>query len=169
MKIVVHGIFLFLFAVIQSTWISGIELFNVIPNLFVVYVIVVGCFCSRVEGAVVGFSFGMMLDMLSGGIWGLFSLLYMVLGFSTAHFCDRVFGQKNIVLALILVLICSWASEFIYYIISFLSVENMSLKYAIINVIFPEGIYNVIITLPVYFIFRKIAKYIYVDKGELIG
>ncbi len=169
MKITVHGIFLIFFAAIQGTWMNSFEFFNVIPNLFLVYAIVIGTFSGRTEAAAVGFAFGMMLDLLSGDIWGLYALLAMIMGFCVSHFCNRILGVKNIFLSLLIVLICSWLLETVYYLISFLSVENINLKYAVLNVVFPEGIYNVFVAIPIYFIIKKLSKFLYADKGESIG
>ena len=135
MRIALHAFFLILFNALQSTWLTGIEIFNVVPNLALVYIIVISCFCKKVEGSVVGFVFGLILDLLTGRIWGLCALLGMIMGFCVSHFCESMFGQKNIFLTLILVLIGSWIFEFIYYIICFISVENISLKYALIRVV----------------------------------
>lgn len=169
MRVIVHAVFLILFAAIQTTWIHAIELFNVVPNIFLVYIIVVSCFCGKIEGAVIGFVFGLLLDMLSGEVWGLYALFGMILGFSVANFCEKLFGQKNMVLTLILSFVCTCFLEFVYYLICYTSAENMSLKYAFLWVILPESIYNTIIAVPIYLLFRKIAKLIYSDKGETLG
>ena len=169
MRIIVHAIFLILFAAVQTTWIHSIELFNVVPNIFLVYIIVASCFCGKLEGAVVGFVFGMLLDMLSGEVWGVYALFGMILGFSVANFCEKLFGQKNVVLTLILSFVCTCFLEFVYYLICYASLENISLKYAFLWVVLPESIYNTIIAVPIYLLFRKIAKLIYSDKGETLG
>ncbi len=168
MKITVHGIFLILFAAIQGTWMTGLEICDVIPNLFLIYVIIIGTFSGRYEAAAVGFAFGMMLDLVSGDIWGLYALLSMIMGFCVSHFCNRILGVKNVFLTLLIVLVCSWLIETIYYLISFISIENIDFKYAVLDVVLPEGIYNTIIAIPVYFIIKKLSKFLYVDKGEII-
>ena len=135
-------------------------------NLTLIYIIVLSCFCGKVEGAAVGFIFGLMLDLITGKIWGLYAILGMIIGFSVSNFCERLYGQKNIVFTLVLVLIGTWLMEFLYYLICFFSVDNISLKYALLRVILPEGVYNAVVAVPFYWIIRKIAKFIYNDKGE---
>lgn len=166
MKITVHGIIMIIFAAMQATWLNAIEIFSVKPNLFLVYTVVVSCFAGRVEAATVGFAFGLMLDLLSGKIWGLYSLLCMILGFSIASFVDGVGGKRSIVFLLLITFVSSFVLEFIYFLISFTSV---GFKHALISVILPEGLYNVVIAIPVYLLIKKLAKFMYADKGEFFG
>ena len=166
MRIALHAFFLILFTALQSTWLNGIEILNVTPNLTLIYIIVVSCFCGRAEGASIGFVFGLMLDLMTGKIWGIYAILGMIMGFSVSNFCERLYGQKNIIFTLVLVLIGSLLFELVYYLICFFSVENISLKYALLWVVLPEGVFNTVVAVPLYLVVRKIAKFIYNDKGE---
>lgn len=169
MKVAVHGFFLILFASLQSTWMNAIEIMGVKPNLFLVYSIIISCFSGKKEAATVGFLFGMTLDLIIGQVWGLYALFGMILGFTIAYFFENGGGKRNLIFVFFLVLVCSWLLEFAYYLFSFASVENINLKYAVLNIIIPEGFYNVLMGIIIYLITGKLIKFLYGDKGELIG
>ncbi|MBE7023601.1 MAG: rod shape-determining protein MreD [Clostridia bacterium] len=169
MRALMHSVFLLLFSVLQPTWLNGIEIFGTKPNLFLIYIIVVCCFCGRTEGATVGLVFGFVLDMLIGRLWGMNALLGMLSGFFIAHFCKKVLRNSNFLVAMIFVLVMSLFYEVVYYFIAFLTVDNVHFGAMFVKSILPECVYNVIISLPVYFIINKFSKSLYTDKGDAIG
>ncbi len=169
MRTTIHGAFLLVFSILQSTWLNSIAVFNVKPNLFVVYLIMICCFCNRVEGATLGFVFGFVLDILIGRFWGMNAVLGMLAGFFIAHVCERVLGNNNILIIVLIVLIGSFVYESIYYFISYLFSENLNFKTAIFRIIFLESLYNAVAAMPVYFLAARFIKRLYIDKGENIG
>ncbi len=169
MKTTIHGIFLLIFSILQATWLDCIEIFGIKPNLFLIYILVICCFCGRVEGAAVGFAFGFALDMLVGQVWGINALLGMLLGFCTANFCERVLSESNFFITLALVLVGSLLYETFYYSIAFLRSESSSFFPSLIKTIIPECLYNIVVSAPLYFIVKHFARLLYTDKGDAIG
>lgn len=169
MKIAIHGVILFIFAAMQATWMNSIEIFDVKPILFLIYVVVISCYAKRKEAAIVGFFSGYILDLLIGKIWGLYALLLMILGFSIANFYERIIGQRNFIMIMVFVFISTCITEFLYYMISFIAVENISLWYALVNVVLPEGLYNVVMSFPIFLLVKKLSRFLYTDKGESFG
>lgn len=169
MRALMHGVFLLLFSVLQPTWLDSIEVFSTKPNLFLIYIIVVACFCGRPEGATVGLVFGFVLDMLIGRLWGMNTLLGMLSGFFIAHFCKKVLRNSNFFIAMIFVFVMSLFYEVVYYFTAFLTVDNVQFGAMFVKSILPECVYNVVVSLPIYFLIRKFSKSLYTDKGEIIG
>lgn len=169
MKIAVHSILLFIFAAIQATWMSSIEIFGVKPILFLIYVVVISCFSKRKEAAIVGFISGYIIDLLIGKIWGLYALLFMILGFSIASFYDRIIGKRNFLTIAVFVFVSTFVTEFLYYLIYFITVNNISFGHALLSVILPEAVYNFVLSVPVFLLVKKLSRFLYADKGELLG
>lgn len=169
MRTTMHGAFLLVFAILQSTWLNSIAIFGVKPNLFLVYLIMICCFCSRIEGATLGFVFGLVLDILIGRFWGMNAVLGMLAGFFAAYFCERVLRNNNILIIILIVLLGSFVYESIYYFISYLFSENLNIKTAIFRIILLESLYNAVAVLPVYLLAARFIKRLYIDKGENIG
>lgn len=169
MKTTIHGGFLLIFSILQATWLDCIEIFGIKPNLFLVYTVVVCCFCGRVEGGAIGFAAGFILDMLVGRIWGLNAVLGLILGFCIAHFYARIISNSSLFVTLILVLAASLLYETVYFFIAFLRAENVSFFSSLVKIVFPECVYNMAASVPLYFIIKRFAKFLYTDKGEMIG
>ncbi len=169
MKAVMHGFFLLLFSIIQPTWLSGIEIVGVKPNLFLIYIILICSFCGRTEGTAIGLIFGFVLDMLTGRLWGLNALLGMLLGFCVSYFYKNVLRHSNVLISMLFVLFSSLFYEIIYYFIAYLTVDNVSFGAMLVKIILPECVYNLVFAVPIYWLIKKLSKNLYTDKGETIG
>ena len=170
MRATMHGGFLLLFTVLQATLIEYARLFGVKPNLLLIYIFVLAFFCSsKAESAAVGFAFGLALDICIGRILGVNALCGLISGFFVTYFCERVLGSINVFIVLFSVILLTVLYEFAYYLFSFGIIGKLDLAYAIKKVILIEGVYNGILSLPLYFILKNLTKYLYADKGESIG
>ncbi len=169
MKTTIHGGFLLIFSVLQATWLDCIEIFGIKPNLFLIYIIVVCCFCDRIEGGAVGFVAGFALDMLVGGIWGLNSVIGLLLGFCISHFYARIISNNNLLVTLAFVLAGTLLYESIFCFIAFMRTENVSFFQSLAKIVLPECGYNMVASVPLYFIIKRFAKFLYTDKGDVIG
>ena len=169
MKATLHGGFLLLCAVLQATWLNYITVFDVKPNLFLVYVIVISFFCGKTEGGIVGAIFGLVLDIIIGKIIGINMVLCLMAGFLVALFCERVIRKNSVFITMLSVVIITFVYESVYYLFSFLFVQGMGYANALINVILAESIYNGIVSAVIYYIFGKFAQKLYADKGESLG
>ena len=170
MKIALHGGFLLMCSVLQATWLNYITLFDVKPNLFLVYVVVLSFFCnSKIEGAVVGAVFGLILDFIIGRVVGINMILSLLIGFTVTLFCERVIRKNSIFITMLSILIITIVYESVYYFFAFLFTGGMGYWNAMIAVILPESIFNVIVSVPAYYILGKFTQYLYTDKGEGLG
>lgn len=167
MKATVHGLFLAILLVVQTTWLEAIAVFGVKPNLFIVYIVTLSCFCSKKEGAIVGFFFGIMLDFAACKMIGLNAVLLLLLGFLTADFCEQVIRKNSVWIVMLITLVTSVCYELIYYVISF--VGDLEFKAVFFRTLLPECIYNCLVTVPFYFVIKKLSSTLWTDKGESIG
>lgn len=167
MKISVHSIFLLFFLIVQATWFEAIALFGIKPNLFIVYIVTLSCFCSKKEGAVTGFFFGLMLDFMIGKVIGLNAVLMLLMGLFIAYFCERVIRKNTVFIVMLIVLLASFFYELLYYIVSF--VGDLNFKAVFLKTLVPECIFNSIISIPIYGIIKKLSGRLWKDKGEVIG
>ena len=169
MRVSLHGGFLILIAVLQKTWLNCIEIMGVKPNLFLVYVLILSFFCSKTEATVLGLIYGFIMDVLIGKFLGLNTVMCGILGFFTAHFCDRMLSHKNVFVVALYAVAATVVYEFINYIVSFLILGGVDLIYAFKGVILIECVYNGIASMLIYPLLKKLTKYMYADKGEIIG
>ncbi len=169
MRFSVHGLFLLLIAVLQTTWFEYIEILGVKPNLFLVYVLMLSFFCSKKESVILGLLFGFVSDILIGKFLGMNALLCSVSGFFTAYFCEKMLGSKNVLIAFLFTVVISVFYETVNHLFSFLMLGDVDLGYAFKDVILMESVYNGLTVFLLYPIIKKITKFMYADKGENIG
>lgn len=80
MKILFYLLWLILLSILQPTFARGIAIWGIAPNLFLCFVVLIGCFRGASEGAVCGMVFGLVYDLLVGRMIGVSSLIYLYLG-----------------------------------------------------------------------------------------
>lgn len=169
MKVALHGGFLLLCSVLQATWLNYISVFDVKPNLFLVYIIVLSFFCTKMEGAVVGAIFGLVLDIIIGKIIGVNTVFSLLVGFTVALFCERIIRKNSVLITALSVMVITIVYESVYYLFAFLFAHGMGYWNALGGIILPECIFNAIVSIPVYYILRKLTQHLYADKGESLG
>lgn len=167
MKYIFHTICLLLFAVLQSTWLGNPTYLWATPNLFLLYLVIICCYCKTKEGVTLGFISGLILDAIIGNIIGLNAVLMMVMAFFITNFFNSLIRNNTLFITLAIVVVSTLVYEIIYYIVAFLG--DLHLKDVIVNVLIPECLVSSIATVPVYLIIKKFAKALWDDKGEGIG
>ncbi len=153
MKYVLHAVFLIVFMIIQPTLLEYIEILGIKPNLFLVYIVIISCRCTKWEGAVTGFFFGLLLDLLTGSSLGLNAVLMLILSVAIADFCEKYIRKNTWLTTAVIVLVATLLYEFLYYIIAFMG--DLDLLGGIMKVIIPESIYCTAFALPMYYIIPK--------------
>ncbi|MBQ9737447.1 MAG: rod shape-determining protein MreD [Clostridia bacterium] len=167
MKYVFHMCFLLLFSVIQPTLLEYAEIFGAKINLFLTYIVVVSCCCKKKEGAIVGFSFGLILDVLVGRIIGINAVMMMAAAFLVANFCEKAIRKNTLWITLLIVGVSTLMYELLYYIVAFLG--NLEFAAVFLRILLPEILGGMIAALPLYFIVGRAARFLWNDKGESIG
>ncbi|HOA98100.1 MAG TPA: rod shape-determining protein MreD, partial [Acetivibrio saccincola] len=65
-KIIGYTLMMVIFGLLQSTVLDYLKIFNVKPNLLMVFIVIVAFLGNNIEGAIVGFFSGLIHDMISG-------------------------------------------------------------------------------------------------------
>lgn len=158
-KIIV-AILILLSFLLQSTVFHAISFGGIIPNLMIILTSSYGLMRGERAGLVVGFFCGLLNDIFFGQFIGIYALLYMYIGFLSGKF-SRIFFPQDIKLPIALIL----GSDLVYGIVSyglfFLIRAKFHFGYYLLNVIIPEMVYTILVTLFVYplllFIHQKLA------------
>lgn len=155
-KLVTLGIILVCF-LLECTLFKKIALGTVTPNLLIVVTSAFGFMRGKKEGMVVGFISGLLIDIMFSDLIGFYALIYMVIGYANGFF-RKIFYDDDIKLPLILIT----ASDFLYGNIVFLFMFVMRSRfqyfYYLKNIIIPELIYTILVTLILYQMILYINK-----------
>jgi len=127
-----------LLVAVQKTliWLIALSNYNIAPDLVILMVIYVGIARGHIEGSIIGFLSGLMIDMLSGSFLGLSALSYTVAGFIAGYFCIKEreeFLKKYFLVGI--VFLCALIGNSIYFLIFYqgspISVFNIFLIYVL--------------------------------------
>jgi rod shape-determining protein MreD len=142
-----------------------IKIYNIKPNLLIVFVVSVALLRGNVEGAVAGFLVGLSQDITSGKILGLYSLLGLYLGLIMGSVNKRLY-RDNFLVVIFFTFVSTGVYELVVYSIGMFTKGYTDLLFSLRWIILPEAIYNSIISLFVYAVVIKLnEKFESVDKS----
>ena len=155
-KIVTIAIILVCF-LLESTVFQGLSLGTITPNLLIVVTSSFGYMRGKKEGMMVGFISGLLVDIMFNDLIGCYALIHMVIGYANGFF-RKIFYDDDIKLPLILIA----ASDFLYgnivCIFMFIMRSKFHYLFYLKNVIIPELIYTILVTIVLYQIILYINK-----------
>lgn len=139
---------------LQCSVFPYLELAGVAPNFLIILTSTFGFMKGRKEGIIVGFFCGLLMDLFQGSYLGLYSLLYLYIGYLNGFFRKIFFGD-DLKLPLLLI----GASDFLYGIIVYLFMAIVYHKYQfgfyLKGVMLPEVIYTVLVSVVYYYVILK--------------
>jgi rod shape-determining protein MreD len=134
--------------VLQSTIVPLISIVGVIPDLILILLVYFTLRLGQIHGAILGFVYGFLLDMITGNIFGSAMIAKTISGFVAGYFynenkLDIYF--KSVVFSLI-VLLSATIDSFIFSFFSSVELEKSILLRFLQQGMFP-GIYTAVISL----------------------
>ena len=165
---IVTGCLIFFCFLLQTTIFQTLALASSAPNLMIILTASFGFMRGKKSGMFVGFFCGLFMDVFSGNLIGFYALLYMVIGYLNGFF-RRLFYAEDIKLPLILIS----GSEFVYgmliYLLLFLLRSRFDFPYYLGNVILPELIYTILVTLILYPIILTLNRRLEAEEKRSAG
>jgi rod shape-determining protein MreD len=141
--------------VIQEAAVSQISIFGVSADLTVLVVMSVGLLAGSIPGAVMGFSTGLLVDMVLVQTLGVTSLLYLVIGF----WAGRLHELRDPSHGLVPMAMGAAATAFAglgMAVIQFLLGVDSPVSWLLLQQIFITVLVNALISIPVYASVRRV-------------
>jgi rod shape-determining protein MreD len=154
-RIAVYTLYIFLIMLIQSTVLEYARIYNVKPNLSIIFIVSVALLRGNVEGAAIGFFFGLSQDIIAGKVLGFYALLGLYLGLIIGSLNKRLY-RENIFVVIFFTFIASFIYESIVGLVGLFSFDKIEMIFIIKNEILPESIYNSIVSIFIYVFVIKI-------------
>ena len=130
---------------------------SIAPNLLIVVTSSFGFMRGKTEGMFVGFISGLLLDIFFNDLIGFYALVFMLIGYLNGFF-QRIFYDEDIKLPLFLI----GASDFVYghvvCFFMFIMRSQFHYGYYLTNIILPELIYTILVTLGLYQLILKMNR-----------
>ena len=149
------GLLAVITVIIQEAAVSQITIFGVSADLTVLVVMSVGLLAGSIPGAIMGFSTGLLVDMVLVQTLGVTSLLYIVIGF----WCGRLRELRDPSHGLVPMALGAAATAFAglgMAIIQFLLGVDAPVSWLLLQQIFITVLVNALIALPVYAAVRRV-------------
>ena len=156
-RIVITALIIIICFLLESTVFQNIQLISVTPNLLIIITASFGFMRGKKEGMFVGFFCGILVDIFFSDLLGFYALIYMLIGYCNGFF-KRIFYDEDIKLPLFLIA----ASDFLYgnIVCIFMFIMRSKFQYFtyLKQIIIPELIYTIVVTIVLYQIVLKINQ-----------
>ncbi|MBR5317169.1 MAG: rod shape-determining protein MreD [Lachnospiraceae bacterium] len=142
---------------LQATLFQTLAFASISPNLLIVVTSAFGFMRGKKEGIWTGLFCGICMDIFYGSTMGFYALLYMYIGFFNGYF-RKLFYPEDIKLPMLLI----GGSDLLYnlavYFFMFVFRGKFAFDYYLINIIIPELVYTMLVTIVLYMILLKINQ-----------
>ncbi len=146
------------FFTLQSTFFQKVTLGGIGPNLMIILTSSFGFMRGKKNGMLIGFFSGLLYDVFFGDVLGFYALIYMYIGYMNGSF-RKIFYPQDIKLPLILIAASDLAYCVVTYCLLFLLRGRFDIGFYFINIILPEIVYTLAITIVFYPIILRINKW----------
>jgi len=134
---------------LESTVFSNLSFAGITPNLLIVVTSSFGFMRGKKEGMMIGFLSGLLIDIMFHDLVGFYALIYTLLGYGNGLF-RKIFYPDDIKLPLILISASDLIYGHIVFIFMFVMRSKFHYLYYLKNIIIPELIYTILVTLILY-------------------
>ncbi len=148
-RFIVTVLLLITLFVFQGTVFASLNFANTSPNLLIILIVSLSLMRGEKTGVILGFFAGILMDVFMGTTIGLYALIFMYLGYANGSF-HRVFFPEDIKLPMIMIVVSDIFYGFLVYILLFLLRGRTDFSFYFSNVILPEAIYTIVITILLY-------------------
>ena len=165
-RVLIIALVIYVCFLLQTSIFSRIPLAGVTPNILICAVSTYGFMKGRKHGIVIGFFTGLLLDVFSGSIFGLYALIYMYIGLLNGLFKKQLFCDD-----LRLPMLLIGASDFIYGVVTCIALfafrGEYNFVFYLMNIILPEVVYTLLVSIIVYYIILYLNNWL--EKIEKKG
>ena len=152
------------FFVLQTTIFPMLKISSIIPNILIILVSCSGFMQGDREGMFVGFACGLLLDVCSFDIFGFYTILYMLIGFLNG-LLHNFFYLKDFKLPAIMIVSSDLVCCFVIYFFLFLLRSRFEFGFYFLNIILPEVVYTLLISVIIYPLLWVIEAYVFKKKN----
>lgn len=144
---------------LQTTLFQTLSFASISPNIMIIVVSAFGFMRGKREGLLIGFVCGLILDIFNGSVLGVYSLLYMYAGYVNGMF-RKLFYPEDIKLPLLMIAGSDLSINLLIYFFMFLFRNRYNFTYYFLQLMIPELVYTLVITIFLYLIILKINQWL---------
>ncbi len=149
---------IFIIYFLQANFFSWFTVAGIMPNLFVIFVLVIGLFGNRAMGTIYGIAIGLLLDFTLGVKIGINSVALGLIGFLATIF-DKNFSKDSRMTIMVMVIVATAIFEILSYVLNYIFLSTNIEIGNFIKILIIEIIYNIMITIIIYPFMQKFGYY----------
>ena len=149
---------------IQNNVFAASPLIDTVPNILLIVTFAFGFIRGKLDGMLIGFFGGLLLDLFFGEVLGFYALIYMLIGYGNG-LLGQLFYTEFINMPVILCIISDLLFSLYVYGFSFLIKGDTHFLFYFWRAILPEMVYTVLLTMVLYkFLLWLNAKFVEFEK-----
>ncbi|MEG7531125.1 MAG: rod shape-determining protein MreD [Hungatella sp.] len=148
-RVMINIVLIILASTIQNCIFPLLPFLSASPNLMLILIFSFGFMNGKRDGMFYGLIAGLLLDLFYSGPFGFYTLFYIYVGYLNG-ICTQYYYEDYITLPLILSLINELAYNLYVYVFRFLIRGRLDFLYYLKELMIPETIFTVVVTLFVY-------------------
>lgn len=141
--------------VLQPIVFRNLDFNGIVPNIFIITIVSFGLLRGKAEGAIIGFCIGFMQDILYGEVVGLYTIIYMNIGWFTGYMY-RNFYRDSILIPISIIALADLVQNFVVYFFTFLFRGRLNFGIYFARIMMPEIIYTLFIGFLLYRLYYMI-------------
>lgn len=143
--------------ILQTTVAEKIAVFNVAPQMLLVFAICFSMANDVVPSMVFSGIAGLLTDISGSGVVGFNTLLMLYLSLGIVYIGSEFFRDTPRA-AIMLTALCTFLYELVFFIFTFAIFGDAHFFYMVYRVILPEIVYNSIVSIPIYLYVQKFLR-----------
>jgi rod shape-determining protein MreD len=126
---------------LQTTLLNFTTIMGIKPDLALIVVYFVGLVGGEIRGAMTGLALGFLMDLMSGGVWGIHLATKSTLGF-LAGLLGRTLLNVKVVFTGVIISLCSIVQGLIFLLVSYVTIAPENPGALLGHTILPQAIYD---------------------------
>ncbi len=143
--------------ILQCTVCQSLALAGISPNLLLIVTTSLGFIRGEKTGMAAGFFCGLLSDIFFGSLFGFYTLLYTFLGYGSGLF-HMMFYDEDIKMPMVWIALSELVYGLSVYFFLFLMRSRFEFGFYLTNIILPELVYTVVVTLVMYRLIRRLDQ-----------
>lgn len=145
--------------VLQANFFNWFSIAGIMPNLFVIFILFIGLFGSKMMGTIYGLILGLLLDLILGTKVGINMISLGLIGFLATIF-DKNFSKDSRMTIMVMTVAATTIFEVLSYLLNYILAAINVEMLNFIRILAIEIIYNLILTIILYPLMQKFGYYI---------
>ncbi len=156
-RYLVYLIEIILCYLLQTSVFANFRVFGVVPDCFLILIIVISLTRGQNQAIAVGFFSGLLLDLMFSETIGTCSIIYMFIAYIAGRF-NRMFDPHSLIVPAIAIFTGELFYSLAYYIFGFFLLGKTSLGSYMLNMILPRAFYTLVVAVLLYPLFLFVQK-----------